>query len=145
MNPIMHARLSRILRAPYVGKGASEETLNRMMEVVGYRLPEDYLEFMRETNGYNGEVGPLGYVCIWPVEEIAETNMANHFREWVPGLVLFGSNEGGEYFAFDMRNSPPNVVKVPGIPLTMEHAVSAGETFVAFLERLALSTEDDNK
>lgn len=97
----------------------------------------DYLDFMRETNGYNGEVGKHGYVCIWPVEEIVHTNEANRFRDWIPGLILFGSNEGGEYFAFDMRRNPVGVAMVPMISLELESAVDVGASFMDFIERLA--------
>lgn len=130
-------KLRKLLAAPYTGKGASDDGLTALMAELGHTLPPEYLDFMRETNGYNGEVGQKGYVCIWPVEEIAETNRANHVREWVPGLVLFGANEGGEYYAFDMRRSPVGVVMVPMIPLELESAVNVGASFVDFLERLA--------
>jgi hypothetical protein len=136
MKPQVRNMLRQLLKAPYAGKGAAESELQSLIEQLEHHLPADYLDFMRETNGYNGEVGKHGYVCIWPVEEIAQTNQANHFREWIPGLILFGSNEGGEYFAFDTRRNPVGVVMVPMIPLELDSAVDVGASFVDFIERL---------
>jgi hypothetical protein len=126
-----------MLKGPYAGVGATDESLQSLMKELGFTLPEDYLEFMRQTNGYTGEVGTSGFVCIWPVEEVLPINEANHFRESVPGLVLFGSNEGGETYAFDVRGHHPKVVMVPTIPLDLEYAVEVGGSFVDFLENLA--------
>ena len=136
MEPRVSDRLRMILKAPYVGVGATEESLRALMAELGYRLPEDYVDFMRVTNGYNGEVGVRGFVCLWPVEEVVPTNQANHFREWIPGYVLFGSNESGDFYAFDMRKEKPKVVAIPSI-VELEYAVEVGDSFVDFLERLA--------
>lgn len=137
MEPGLRDRLRKMLRSPKVSGGASEERLQKLMADIGYRLPEDYLDFMRQWNGYNGDVGQKGSVDIWPAEEIQPSNEANRFREWVPGLVLFGSDGGGEFYAFDMRGKDPKVVMVTMIPLNLENAVEAGSSFLDFLERLA--------
>ncbi|MBM4019736.1 MAG: SMI1/KNR4 family protein [Planctomycetes bacterium] len=137
MEPSVRDRLRRVLTAPYAGSGATEESLLAVMAELGYGLPEEYLDFMRQTNGYTGEVGSRGFVSIWPVEEVVPTNQANHFREWILGLVLFGSNEGGEFYAFDLRGNRPKVVMVPSIPLELKYAVEVGSSFIDFLEHLA--------
>jgi hypothetical protein len=137
LNTNTRNELRKILRAPYGGKGATENYLNQIMSEIGYRLPDDYLDFMQETNGYNGEVGAKGYVCIWSAEEIVPTNRANNCHEFIPGLVLFASNEGSEYYAFDMRVSPSKVVMIPMIPLELKEAKEVGSSFIEFLRRLA--------
>ena len=87
--------------------------------------------------GSRGASLPWWYPSIWPVEEVVPTNHANHFREWIPGLVLFGANDGGEFYAFDLRGNRPKVVMVPSIPLDLKYAVEVGSSFVDFLEHLA--------
>jgi hypothetical protein len=140
MNPDVRDKVRQILTAPFAGVGASETAMNTLMAELGHRFPEDYLQFMRQTNGYNGEVGPNGFVSIWPVEDVMPTNQANRFREWIPGLVLFASNESGDFYAFDMRQGVPTVVFVPSIPLRLDSAVEFSPSFVGFLERLAESS-----
>ncbi len=102
-------------------------------------MPEEYLDFLRQTDGYTGEVGDSGFISIWPVKEVVPTNEANHFREWVPGFVLFGSNEGGEFYAFDLRGDCAKVVMVPSVPLDLRYAVEVGGSFLELLEKLARS------
>ena len=98
------SHLRGLMKAPYAGSGANEESLTRLIAELRIQLPADYLAFMRETNGYTGEVGDQGFVNIWPIEEVLPTNMANSFLECIPGVVLFASNAGGEFFAFDFRS-----------------------------------------
>ena len=133
----IRTQLRELLTAPYAGTGARDDELDEMQIGLGFRLPDDYLDFLRETNGYTGEVGRVGYVAIWPAAEVLPTNEANHFRERIPGFVLFASNEGSEMYASDMRSAAPKVVAIPAIPLEIEFAVEVGSSFVDFIDRLA--------
>jgi hypothetical protein len=139
MEPSLGEQLRKMLTSAKVSAGTSEEYLQKLMTDLGYRLPEDYLAFMCQWNGYNGDVGTYGTVNIWAAEEILPVNQANHFREWIQGFVLFGSDGGGEFYAFDMRHEPPNVVMIPSISLKLDEAIDVGDTFLGFLERLAQS------
>ena len=135
----VHDKLRKILKSPKASIGASEASLQKLMAGLGHRLPDDYLDFMRQWNGYNGDVGEYGSVNIWAVEEILPANEANNFREWIPGLVLFASTGGGDFYAFDMRHDPLKVVAIPSIPLDIQYAVEVGGSFIGFLEHLAQS------
>jgi hypothetical protein len=139
MDPIVERSLRLILTSAKPDKGASDPSLSELMEKLRYRLPNDYLEFMRRWNGYTGDIGKHGGVDIWPVEYILPTNEANHFREWIPGLILFASTGGGDFYAFDFRHDPPKVVEIPDIPLDVKHAKEVGDSFTQFLEHLAQS------
>ena len=137
MDPETRDKVRKMLKDPYAGFGATEQQIQTVVEKLGVSLPENYLDFLRQTNDYIGDVGDDGFVSIWPIEEVLLINEANHFREWIPGLVLFASDGGGEFYAFDMRGQSAKVVMVPAIPLDLEYAVEVGSSFVDFLERLA--------
>ena len=139
MDPKVESKLRMILKSAKPDIGASDASLGELMAGLQHRLPEDYLGFMRRWNGYNGDVGEYGSVNIWAVEEILAANEANNFREWIPGLVLFASTGGGDFYAFDLRNDPPKVVGIPSIPLDVKEAVEVGDSFTQFLEQLAQS------
>jgi hypothetical protein len=59
--------------------------------------------------------------------------------EFAPGLFAFGTNGGGEAFAFDLRTSTMPIVMVPFIGMELSEARSIGTTFNGFLTALANS------
>lgn len=55
---------------------------------------------------------------------------------YAPGLFLFGSDGGGEAFAFDLRSNPPPVVSVPFVGMDLSLVEFVAVDFGAFLEVL---------
>jgi hypothetical protein len=101
-----------------------------------FHLPEDYAKFLQEANGGEGFVGPNAYVILWRGEDLMSMNDAYHVREYAPGLVLFGSDGGGEAFAFNMRADGKPIVSVPFIGLDRAAARPLASNFNDFLEKL---------
>jgi hypothetical protein len=99
----------------------------------GVRLPPDYVEFLHRANGGEGFVGPNAYVIFWPVEELLEMNKGYEAPRYAPGLLLFGSDGGGEAFAFDRRSDGMPVVSVPFVGMDVTLARPMGATFNDFL------------
>ena len=56
-----------------------------------------------------------------------------------PGLLLFGSDGGGEAFAFDARRVPMRVVSVPFIGMALADAHELGSSFSAFIQAALIS------
>src|SRR5947199_4788233 len=94
---------------------ASPAIIQKLRLDTNNSLPEDYFSFLEYSNG--GE-GPLliepGWFSLWPAEEVIISNIEYGIKEWFPGFFGFGSNGGGELFAFDTRSAPP--LKVYMIP-----------------------------
>jgi hypothetical protein len=101
----------------------------------GLRLPEDYAQFLQQTDGGEGFVGNA-YVIFWRVGELQNMNKAYRVAEYAPGLLLFGSDGGGEAFAFDTRTDAKPIVSVPFIGMELKSARVVASTFKAFLEEL---------
>ena len=99
------------------------------------RFPDDFKEFLRVTDHYEDFVGQH-YLALWRPVEIVAYNRANKVDEFAPGLLLFGSDGGGESFAFDYRGRSPTVVMVPSVGLELAAVVPVADTFTAFLRRL---------
>ena len=76
------------------------------------------------------------YLMLWRVEELAEMNTAYQVDEYAPGLLLIGSDGGGEAFAFDTRTNPWPVVKVPFVGMDLQYAEVLSPSFDAFLKTL---------
>lgn len=98
-------------------------------------LPEAYVQFLRRANGGEGFIG-RAYLILWPIEDLAEKNAAYQVDQYAPGLFIFGSDGGGEAFAFDMRSATNTIVSVPFVGMKLDEARFIAEDFDAFLRRL---------
>jgi SMI1 / KNR4 family (SUKH-1) len=113
---------------------ATAASIARCQSHLRFRLPADYVQFLQQMNGGEGFIGE-NYLRAWAVEELIQSNNDYNVKESAPGLFLFGSNGGGEAFAFDARSSPPPIVAVPFI-LDLEDAIFLAPSFDAFLQHL---------
>jgi SMI1 / KNR4 family (SUKH-1) len=99
-------------------------------------LPLGYVEFLRCCNGGEGFIGESCYVIFWRVEELKEMNEAFGVPSFAENLLLFGSDGGGEGFAFDTRISPWKIVQVPFIGMGISTAETVADDFGSFLRHL---------
>ena len=53
-----------------------------------------------------GFIGANAYVIFWKIGELTEVNKAYRVSEYAPGLFVFGSDDGGEAYAFDVLRPP---------------------------------------
>ena len=115
---------------------ADEEEIQRAQRRLKQAFREDYVDFLRQRNGGEGLIGPC-YVALWPVEELYNINEGDG-SSWstdFPGMLLFGSNGGGEAFAFDARSASMPIVMVPFIGDPGD-AIFVANDFPGFLEAL---------
>jgi hypothetical protein len=119
---------------------ANPASIARCQSQLKFQLPVDYVQFLEQMNGGEGFVGE-NYLRAWPVEDLIQYNKDYHVEERAPGLLLFGSNGGGEAFAFDARSTPPVIVAVPFIVLNLEDAIVIAPSFTAFLQHLYRSED----
>ncbi len=88
-------------------------------------------------SGGSGDVGPA-YLELWGAAELVENNAGySYFKESAPGLVLIGSDGGGEGFGFDTRAQPAPIVMIPFVSSGWLDALEVASGFGKFLERLA--------
>jgi hypothetical protein len=102
-------------------------------ERFGKKLPADYVEFMEVYNGGEGSVGK-SYVALYPISKIIELNRDYEIEEAVPGLMLIGSNGGGEAFAIDYRTDEIRFVMIPFI-FEEDAIIEFSDSFEGFLEK----------
>jgi hypothetical protein len=117
---------------------ASRENIAALTAQVGLELPTDYLVFLQNSNGGEGclAVDP-GWFQIWPAEKVAEWNQNYRVAEFIPGFLGFGSNGGGELFAFDMRgNKPWPIVMIPFDWMEPAQAQPVADNFNEFVKKL---------
>ncbi len=117
-------------------EGASELTLDAAAAQLPFELPSDYRAVMRRANGGSREFGS-SWIVLWRVEDLVESNAAYRVQEFAPGFTFFGSNGGGEAYAWDRRDkNRVRYVVIPFISPEADTAVPCGETFEEFLQVL---------
>src|SRR5262245_14497856 len=107
------SRTRKILSRFNRNRGATASAIEQFEAESGVQLPEDYAQFLRDTNGGEGPMGRDAYVMLWRVEELSSMNKAYMVTLYAPGLLLFGSDGGGEAFAFDLTTHGMPIVMVP--------------------------------
>lgn len=105
----------------------------------GCLLPTQYRRFMSDQDGGEGFVGGQ-YLILWRAAELVEFNHDYEVEKYAPGLLLFGSNGGGEAFAFDTRDRSMVVLMVPFVGMSLKDAVPVADSFEKFLIKLADGT-----
>jgi len=102
----------------------------------GCQLPKPYRRFMSNQDGGEGFVGNQ-YLILWRAAELVVFNHEYESEKYALGLLLFGSNGGGEAFAFDTRNDSMQIVMVPFVGMSLKDATFIADTFDNFLSRIA--------
>jgi hypothetical protein len=100
------------------------------------RFPSEYRDFLEFTNGGAGLIGSGGYAVLWRVEELCDFNRQYQVETYAPGLFFFGSNGGGEAFAFDLRTPKLTIVQVPFIGMSLTDAQLVASDFHEFLSTI---------
>jgi cell wall assembly regulator SMI1 len=113
-------------------QGASEEELDAAATALGIELPQDYRAVMRRINGGEGDFGE-SWIVLQSLEAAIERNVA--FKEaGFPPFIFFGSDGGGEGYAWDMRpERHSRYVVVPFIVPEDEAVIPCGDTLEEFL------------
>lgn len=129
--------MNKIFSAEFHLEDGALETVIAETEVkLQWPLPNDYKEFLRKANGGEGFIGE-NYLILWGVGELEQFNKEYQVLDYAPGLIMFGSDGGGEGFAFDARSNPSPIVQVPFIGMDLMYARPIATCFDAFLAKLA--------
>ncbi len=79
--------------------GASEDDIRAAEQKLGCALPEDYKQFLRFTNGFEGFLNDA-YLALWPTEELVDLNERYRMKEHFPGATLVGSDGSNTGYFF---------------------------------------------
>ena len=93
---------------------------------------------------YDGGEGFIGDHCLvlYKSAELIDFNRNYEVAEYAPGLLCFGSDGGGEGFAFDTRQTEEmRIQMMPFIGMSLKDAKPVADTFQGFLIRLNNTNE----
>jgi hypothetical protein len=115
---------------------ATPEKIAKFATASRLTLPQDYTAFLKQANGGEGMVGPNAYLILFAVDELTSLNNAYQVEDYVPGLLIFGSDGGGEAYAFNTRDTM-RVVRFPFVGMDPSTVETLADDFTAFIEHLA--------
>lgn len=115
---------------------ADINTIKEAEIAMGRIFPDEYKEFLLNTNGIEGPIGEEEYVCIWPIDEIVELNESYSVQEFMKGVVYFGSDGGDIAYGFDYNYDVPMIIEIPFESIHIEDAKICSNSFIEFIKRL---------
>jgi len=125
-----------VLKDGQLNEGASSAAIPAAIAVLGRSLPSDYLQVIGEHDGGEGFIGN-NYLIFWSSGELATFNHEYQVEQYAPGIVLFGSDGGGEGYGFDTREASMPAVRIPFIGMNIRYATRVAENFNDLLVQLA--------
>lgn len=116
------------LREFHQNEPASVASLRQFERLSGFALPDEYVSFLQRSNGGEGYSHQGRFLSLWRLEELLPLNDSYQAPQLVPSLFIFGSNGGGEAFAFDRRTAELPIVCVPfvGMHLSLIKILAQG-------------------
>lgn len=76
------------------------------------KLPNDYIELIKEFNGGEGLIGDE-YLILYRANELERINTEYKIKEFDSQIFIIGSNGGGEVLAIDTRNKKTKYILIP--------------------------------
>ena len=131
----MSLPLEKLLVDFSANPAAGEQAIQGAERECGVQFPDDYRAFLAQFNGGEGFIGKH-YLVLEKAEELMKFNRDLEVNEYAPGFFMFGSDGGGDGFAFDTRSSPYRVVIVPFIGMSIEDGIVVAESFLGLLEKM---------
>lgn len=124
-------------RLGYAKPGASDAAIDAAEAALGVRLPPIYRTLMRQATSAEGTVGGT-YVSFWPVAELQSFNEDYQLPQYLPALVGFATDGGGQCYAIDYRTTEedPPIVRVPLGDLDEGSLVSLADNLDSWFRRL---------
>jgi hypothetical protein len=118
---------------------ASEENILRLIQSCKVKLPDEYLDLLRFSNGGEGDLAlpPLLFVLL-NVDEVLEMLKDNLYREEFPDFPFFGGNGGLEKIAFNLRNAEPYPIVMIDPIAGLEGAVEIASDMAQFFAAIGL-------
>jgi hypothetical protein len=92
----------------------------------------DYAEFLARYDGAEGFLCSDNYIVLWSALQICELNFAYRIADFVPAVILFGTDGGDTVYGIDEATG--RYVSLPLIGMSNETLRDEGASFEEFLE-----------
>jgi hypothetical protein len=87
---------------------ATPDEIASVARAAPFALPSDYLNFLRWSNGIEGDIGKTYWLALWPTADVVEVN-AEYARLGEDAPFVIGGDGGGILIGIDVRESQPTL------------------------------------
>lgn len=107
--------------------------IKQLEKSLSIELPQDYVDFLCRTNGYEGILGE-SYVILASIESVEEYT-ESYGGEFFPWIVYIGTDGGNEMYVIDRRKEQLQFGILPFIGQESDF-ISLGDSFEEFVKHL---------
>lgn len=132
---IMDEQIKALTSEFELNEPALETNIKKVEEKLSIHFPQQYLDFLLNSNGGEGVIGQ-SYLILWRIEDLIELNDAYGVEEFAPGLLIIGTDGGDTAYCMDIRNDIQTFVKVPFIGMDLSEIEVCSYNFKEFLSFL---------
>jgi len=117
--------------------GASRTDVDALREFSPGVLPDDYLSFLLWSDGAEGYAGGGAYVRLWSAQDVIRFNRAYQIPDFIPGLLLVGTDASVMGYGLDWRSNDVQCVDVELAALDRDYVRDVAESFAELIRLLA--------
>jgi hypothetical protein len=123
--------------------GASESDLEALRSISRAALAESYFQLLFYSDGGEGPlpINPFYFQLDSVNAAIESIKTQNYGRSDLEGFQIIGSNGGGEYLAFDLRQESPLPIVMIDMVAGPSSVVVVASDFDAFLDLVGCDAE----
>jgi hypothetical protein len=127
-------KLFRIISDTFeISPPATPIAIEKAENYFNFQFPNDYNDFLKFTNGLEGETSE-NYLVLWSAEELIDLNEAYHVKEFVQNVIIFGSDGGEDAYAFDTSGNEIKIIRLPFIGMGHIASELISDSFEEFLK-----------
>ena len=90
----MNIELNKQLRIDSYKEKSSDESIDALISYWDLVIPQDYIDFIKTMNEVEILVSGKRYIRIWGAEGCLELNEAYCIKQFLPGALAIGDDEG---------------------------------------------------
>ncbi len=128
----MEEQIKDLLSQFEFNEPATENSIKKVEELLSINFPQEYRDFLLNSNGGEGAIGQ-SYLVLWKIEDLIELNDVYSVEEFAPGLLIIGSDGGDTAFGIDNRSELKQFVQIPFIGMDLSEVQGYSNDFKRFL------------
>lgn len=137
----MNPEILKLIKDMSIFPGASDAIISKVAQTFNFSLPEQYVDFMKFSNGAGGFIGEDEYLIVYSTEDVTSKNKELPVKELARqlglSLLIFGSDGSDLHYGFKQNLGKTTIVSVDFYESVAESIDFRANTFDEFLKLLS--------